>query len=478
MLYNFIAHEPAVGHLARERFACGGAGFYVAEQTTAMNRFLARPSCSRAGPPERPRVGVLCPRPRAEVSLPGDLPVRYFDPAQGSLDELAELYPRDARWLERVDRELGSSVPIAHHLVAARVALALERPFLCAFHSVWPAVRAFLSPGEVDGRARLAEDILRKADGILVATRAERDLMLRSAASETLRERLARVVHVAPGGVNPHLEALARQRRTPWLRRFWRRALLPGVPLHAQVFYTVGRFVAHKNQLSVLRAFLAVASELPNAHLLMVGPPDDLGYVASIRHTLESAPAALRARIVLTGPQPIEAAHLAGDVLVHASSSEAWGRVIDEAFVLGNPTLVAALPMLAEKAGYRWRELPGGAGPRSGAPAARPRFAYEPRDDAAEERSLLVDPGNVASIATALARAGSDARWRRQCHLYNRRVASEWSWSRRVQRLLAIWSRAEERANGVPAFPEAPAATAMRPSPLPTARGRRRAAFR
>ena len=37
MLYNFIAHEPAVGHLARENFACGGAGFYVAEQTAAMN---------------------------------------------------------------------------------------------------------------------------------------------------------------------------------------------------------------------------------------------------------------------------------------------------------------------------------------------------------------------------------------------------------------------------------------------------------
>jgi glycosyltransferase involved in cell wall biosynthesis len=107
--------------------------------------------------------------------------------------------------------------------------------------------------------------------------------------------------------------------------------------------------------------------------------------------------------------------------------------------------------MLAEKAGYTWRELPRGAADS----AARPRFEFEPGDDAAEERSLLVDPGDVASIAAALERAGSDASWRRQCRLYNRRIASGLSWSRCVQRLLAIWSRAEERVNGTPAFPEA-----------------------
>jgi len=458
LLYNFIAHEPAVGHLAREHFACGGAGFYVAEQTAAMNRFLARPS-SRGEPPGPPRVGVVCPRPVATVDLPKHLPVRYFDPAQGSLDELAELYPRDAVWLERFDRCLGGAVPIAHHLVAARIALALERPFLCAFHSVWPAVRSFLSPGEVDPRVGLAQDILWKADGILVATRAEKALMLRSAASESLRERLARSVHVAPGGVNPHLEQLPQQGRTPWLRRAWRRALLPGVPMEAQVFYVVGRFVKHKNQLRVLRAFLAVAKDLPSAYLLLVGPPEDPGYVACIRHVIESAPAALRARVILTGPQPIEAAHLAGDVLVHASSSEAWGRVIDEAFVLGNPTLVAALPMIAEKAGYAWRELTNPADARASSGVSRdvvrPRFAYEMLGDAAEQRSLLVDPCDVGSIAAALLRAGTDARWRQQCRLYNRRVAGELSWSRLVPNLLAIWNRAEERANGKPAFPEA-----------------------
>ncbi len=459
MLYNFIAHEPAVGHLARENFACGGAGFYVAEQTAAMNRFLARPSASRAQPAELPRVGVLCPRPLADVALPSDLPVRYFEPAQGSLDELAELYPRDAVWLERFDRCLGSAVPIAHHLVAARVALALGRPFLCAFHSVWPTVKAFLSPGEPDPRARLAQDILWQAEGILVATRAERELMLRAATSAPLRERLTRVVHVAPGGVNPQLERLSGQRRLPWLRRAWRRALLPGVSMQAQVFYNVGRFVTHKNQLHVLRAFFAVARRLPNAHLLLLGPPEDRAYVAAIQHELASAPAALRARVVLAGPQPIEAAHLAGDVLVHASSSEGWGRVIDEACVLGNPTLLSALPMLAEKAGYAWRELalPVNASPASStaAPAARPRFAYEPLADGAGQRSLLVDPGDVGSIAAALERAALDPDWRRECGRYNRRAAGALSWSRRVPQLLAIWNRAEERANGKPVFPEA-----------------------
>jgi glycosyltransferase involved in cell wall biosynthesis len=442
VLYNFIAHEPAVGHLAREQFACGGAGFFVAEQTAAMNRFLARP-----------RVAVVCPRPAATVELPRDLPIRYFDPAPGSQGELAELYPRDAAWLERFDRCLGSSVPIAHHLVAARVALALARPFLCSFHSVWPSVRSFLSPGEPDARAPLADEVLRKADGILVATKTEKDLMLRTTASEPLRERLALRVHVAPGGLNPHLEQLAGHRRTPWLRRAWRRALLPGVPMEARVFYLVGRFVPHKNQLRVLRAFLAVAKDLPGSHLLLVGQPEDPRYFECIRREIASAPAALRSRVSLAGPQPIEAAHLAGDVLVHASSSEAWGRVIDEAFRLGNPALVAALPMIAEKAGYAWRELASPAAPARH--RTRPSFEFRPLGDGAEERSLLVDPFDEGSIAAALFRAGSDARWRRQCREYNLRAAEEMSWSHRIPRFLSIWNREEERANGRPAFPEA-----------------------
>ena len=198
-----------------------------------------------------------------------------------------------------------------------------------------------------------------------------------------------------------------------------------GRPTQAQVFYTVGRFVTHKNQLQ-RAARLSRGGERASERTPADGRSAGRSRLPRLHPThVASAPAALRARIVLAGPQPIEAAHLAGDVLVHASSSEAWGRVIDEAFVLGNPTLVAALPMLAEKAGYTWRELPDGGGARRGRSAARPRFAYAPRDDAAEERSLLVDPSDVASIATALARAGTDARWRRQCHLYNRRVASE-----------------------------------------------------
>jgi glycosyltransferase involved in cell wall biosynthesis len=200
---------------------------------------------------------------------------------------------------------------------------------------------------------------------------------------------------------------LSRVRDVPRARASARRVVAPDAAPGDLVLYALGRFVPYKRQANILRAFLTVAAAHPRVWLSLIGPASSNACVDELLAIRASASAAVRRRVVMPGEMSAETAHLGGDVLVHAAAIESWCRVIDEAWSVGRPSIVPAIPTIAERAGFVSVE---GDPPRGG--PASSRLGYACPTAGGEALALLVDAGSVDAIAAAMDRAITDAAWR------------------------------------------------------------------
>lgn len=434
--YSFLAHEPADGHRAGAAATAGGAGYAVVEQAEAMRRCLAEhesdePVADVAIASPHARTGAS---PQTTGSRSSLQHVRFEAPA-GTLDETAALLAEDPAWRSRFAALLGEGALLVHHVPAARVAAALGRPFVCLLHSLWPSVQRAIGVEPSAPREATCRALLDEAAAIVVSTEAERSLLLATSPREALAGGLARRVHAIRHGVNPFLVRLAARRDLTRRRAAWRARLLPRAAPRDVVLYQVGRLVPYKRTLETIEAFTRFAARTPACHLLLVGAATDAAYAAKCKAVARAAPEAVAARIAFVGPQRIEAAPLAGDVLVHVSRQESWGRALDEALVFGKPAVLAASPFLAERADRAW-------------PPAHPTVASK-----SEARALWIDASRPEVLEQALLAAVEDGHWRAACGAFHRTQARGLDWRTPARSLLALWNEVEAAQLGSRPFP-------------------------
>jgi glycosyltransferase involved in cell wall biosynthesis len=253
----------------------------------------------------------------------------------------------------------GADVVLIDSIAAARVAPWVWRrspgaPLAAVLHQ---------PPGGIDGsrvRRRAQHDI----DQSLY-----RRCQLLLAASEALADELVEIHHlpldrirvVAPGS-----DAGPPFPKPPDLRQ--RRPV---------AFLSVGNWMARKGTLDLLEAFAHVASDAAVLHL--VGRDDiEPRYAARVRSRL--AEPDLRSRVVVHGPRPREEVagmYHAADAFVLPSYVEPYGTVYGEA-------LAAGLPIVGWSTGNAAHLVQNG------------------------ESGLLVAPGDIAELASALARIAGD----------------------------------------------------------------------
>ncbi len=393
---------------------------------------MARVLRGRAPEALGPRLALLCPRLAPRTVRPRGVALVEFDAPVGSLDDLAQTFVASESWTTRFREVLGDRPVLAHHLPAARVAEALGLPFLVMMHSLWPAVRARWT-GEAPGpRAEASASLLATAAAVLVGTRAERNALLATAPPGV--DDLERRIHVVGLGISPFLARLARRGRLERRRAAWRRRLLPGAAPEDVVLYTVGRWVPYKRTLDLVEAFVRVAACRSRLRLLLVGSPTDADFAARVHSAVAAAPGDVADRIHLVGPQRLEAASLSGDVLVHLSRVESWGRSLDEAAVMGRPAVIASSPALTERLGRpETRDDP----------SQGPRWIDEDTDDA---------------LDAALCFAADDADWRRAAGAAAAARADGQRWDGPATEVLRVWDQVEARHRGTRSFAPLPPA--------------------
>jgi glycosyltransferase involved in cell wall biosynthesis len=102
-----------------------------------------------------------------------------------------------------------------------------------------------------------------------------------------------------------------------------------GVPAGAPLVLYVGRIAAGKG----LEHLAAAAADLPDAHVVVVGPDDGHGAGASLRSEA-------RIHVLEPTPEPPFDLYRAADVLVLPSAGESFGMVAAEAAAVGTPVVL------------------------------------------------------------------------------------------------------------------------------------------
>ena len=222
--------------------------------------------------------------------------------------------------------------------------------------------------------------LMRDADSFVAMSRAIRDEFVAAGAA---RERVALIPH----GVDTARFRPAADGERPALRREL------GLPEAGRIIIYTGRLLRGKGLEALLEAFGAVAHEVPEAHLLLVG--SGAGQSLSVEDDLRKAAAARSwgARVTFTGRvHDVERWLRASDVFAFPSVFEALGISLVEAAACG-------LPAVASRTG--------------GIP-----------DVVDEGRSgFLVTPGDTRSLAAALRRLLTDENLSREMGAAARAVA-------------------------------------------------------
>lgn len=109
-----------------------------------------------------------------------------------------------------------------------------------------------------------------------------------------------------------------------------------GIPQDALLFGFVGRMTRQKAPERLVEAFIRIASEMPHAHLLMIGTGELADVVTDMIRS-----AGLEKRVYLDGSIPGVTAIEAFDVVVMPSRYEAMSYVMLEAAAAGKPLLLA-----------------------------------------------------------------------------------------------------------------------------------------
>jgi len=130
----------------------------------------------------------------------------------------------------------------------------------------------------------------------------------------------------------------------------------------------VGRIQPLKDLLTLIRAVALVAGAVPGVRCLLYGPDTDPGYAAQCRRTVTAA--GLDEVVAFEGPvADASAAFARADVVVLSSMSEGFPYTVVEAMMCGRPVVATDVGGVAE---------------------------------ALDDRSLLAEPQNAASLAAAL----------------------------------------------------------------------------
>ncbi len=185
-----------------------------------------------------------------------------------------------------------------------------------------------------------------------------------------------------------------------------------GIPLDAELLLTVGRLDPQKNQALLIDVLDRLRTRRPRLHVALVGAVTNEPY----RATLEAAIAArgLGGRVTVVGglpagsPQLVDAYH-AADVFVLPSQHEPFGIVVLEAWAAGRPVVASRV---------------GGV----------PFFVTHGRD------GWLFDSGAGAEAAEAVdGLLANPERARAFAEAGQRLAASDYSWERITDRLLALY---------------------------------------
>jgi glycosyltransferase involved in cell wall biosynthesis len=278
--------------------------------------------------------------------------------------------------------------------VARRHGLRTRTPFVLTahFHPIWSIHGGWLRHrirGFYD--RRLAGPVLASAARVLVQTR-EEERLLRSLGVALPP------VEIVPPGYSPLPEPPESE------GSFVDRA---GVPGPYALF--VGRLASNKGLVELVQAFAELARDDPSAHLVLVG--EDGGMRATLEARVRGLGLGSHVRFLghLADDRELAAAYRDARFTVLPSEYEAFGLVLLESLAQGTPVIasrVGGIPEVIED-------------DRSG---------------------LLVPPGDVPALATALRRLWGDPALGRRLGRHGRtEVVPRYSWDRLVDRLEGLY---------------------------------------
>ena len=300
--------------------------------------------------------------------------------------------------IERGARSLGIDVFHAQHpfllgRVARRLAKQAGRPLVFTYHTRYDKYAHYvpLNRSLVERKAvRWSVDFASTADLVIAPSCKIMEFLV--------EEGVRAPIEVVPTGVEE-------ETFTPGDPRVARAAL--GFPIGEPILLYVGRLDREKSVELVLDAFVHVQEALPKARLLLVGQ-------GSERRRLEAHARHLPAadRIFFQGPLPREGLpvfYRAADLFVFASQTETQGLAVAEAMACGVPVVAVRAPGVDETV-------------RDGQTGILTKPISRDLADAAIR--LLLDPDTRRAF-------GIQAR---------RRVVEEFTASRQVRRLLALYA--------------------------------------
>lgn len=233
-----------------------------------------------------------------------------------------------ARKLRRLVRTIRPDLIHAHFsagLFTTALARTREWPMtIGTFHGIsFPARRGF--EGALIRTAEISA--ARRFDEICVLTEDDAVRLRKALPSLPVRT-------LSSAGLGCDLERFA---PAPAVQRETHRARLGFTKEHC-VFVFVGRFVSFKGYADVVRAFLKLAPDHPNARLLLIGADDSLhetGLSAEDEQAMRACP-----QIVDVGFQKDVRPHLAAsDIMVFPSSREGMPVCLMEALAMGIPAI-------------------------------------------------------------------------------------------------------------------------------------------
>ena len=245
-------------------------------------------------------------------------------------------YPFPYPWFPRLKRDirrlnldiLHSQSPFFMGILAMRMSRRYGIPHVSTYHTLYEQYihYVFFMPGLVTQRLidwwlpRFYNDC---ACAIVPSRVAEQNLR---------RYGVTCRVEVIPTGIPIPAPESTDETTTREIRERWR------IPVTSSLLLYVGRLAREKNVELILDSFEEIASEFPDARLLIVGGGPHAETLKSRAQSAES-----RERIHFAGPTPrheLDSIYAAADVLVFGSATETQGLVVAEARAAGTPAIV------------------------------------------------------------------------------------------------------------------------------------------
>ena len=151
-------------------------------------------------------------------------------------------------------------------------------------------------------------------------------------------------------GIQVIHNAIDQMRFTQWPLDRWTSRAAMGIGREEFALGVVGQITKRKGQRELIRAFARIASQVPNAVLLVVGAPlfnDDHEYLQELYQLAETL--GIAERVIFTGARDdIPTIMQSLDLLVLSSNAEPFGLVVLEAMAAGTPVLANAVDGVPE----------------------------------------------------------------------------------------------------------------------------------